>query len=446
MQLATFIRNQIEPILNEWEKFARESPHAFNLGRADLRDHARGILLAIAVDLDRAQTAVEQEDKSKGKGPLAPEVTDAELHGLSRFTQGFDVNEAIAEFRALRASVLRMWGNAHAEAVDITRFNEAIDQAVAESLAQFTEMKDRRARLFQALLASSPDLNYIAEPSGALIYANPAFAAAFQRTPAELADADFFELAHKFVPDIADLVQGAIRSGDAYRGEMQFAAPDGSTRTFEYLLMPVLNPAGRCEAIAGNARDITVRKLAEERIQRRADHDVLTDLPNRGLFRERLEHEVQHAARTHLSLALLFVDLDGFKEVNDRMGHAAGDELLQQVAGRIKVRTRVTDTVARLGGDEFTVILSDVTEASHIDLIAAEILDDLRQPFALAAGHAAISASIGISVYPRDGCRPEELVDNSDAAMYAAKSAGRNCYRFFTAAMRGAPAWRGKTP
>jgi diguanylate cyclase (GGDEF)-like protein/PAS domain S-box-containing protein len=446
MQLSTFIRDHLEPILDQWERFAREIPHAFTLGSLALRDHARGILLAIAADLEKPQTAVQQDDKSKGKGPVALEVTDAELHGLSRFTEGFDVNEAIAEFRALRAGVLRMWGTANADAGDITRFNEAIDQAVAESLAQFTEMKDRRARLFQALLASSPDLNYIAEPTGALIYANPAFAAAFQRTPAELANADFFELAHKFVPDIAERVHEAIRSGETYRGEMKFTAESGEVRTFEYLLIPVANPSGRCEAIAGNARDITARKLEEERIQRRADHDVLTDLPNRGLFRERLEHEVQHAARTHLSLALLFIDLDGFKEVNDRLGHAAGDELLKQVAARIKLHTRVTDTVARLGGDEFTVILSDVTKAPHIDLIAAEILADLRQPFELTSGHAAISASIGISVYPGDGSTPEELVDNSDAAMYAAKSAGRNCYRFFTGAMREAPAWRGKIP
>ena len=446
MRLATFIRSHLEPILDDWEKFAREIPHAFALGPVALRDHARGILLAIATDLEHAQSPAQQEDKSKGKAPLTLQVTEAELHGLSRFTEGFNVNESIAEFRALRASVLRLWGTAYTEDSDITRFNEAIDQAVAESLSQFTEMKDRRARLFEALLATSPDLNYIAEPAGTLIYANPAFAAAFRVTPAELNGADFFELARKFVPDIADQVREAIRSGATYRGEMQATVESGDVRTYEYLLVPVFNPAGRCEAIAGNARDITVRKLEEQRTQRRADHDVLTDLPNRGLFRERLEHEVQHAARTHLSLALLFVDLDGFKEVNDRLGHAAGDELLRQVAERIKVRTRVTDTVARLGGDEFTVILSDVTEAPHIDLIAAEILNDLRQPFELSAGHAAISASIGISVYPGDGSTPEELVDSSDAAMYAAKSAGRNCYRFFTASMREAPAWRGKTP
>ncbi|WP_374046056.1 diguanylate cyclase domain-containing protein [Massilia sp. R2A-15] len=404
------------------------------------------MLLEIAADLESAPTAAEREDKSKGKAPLAPEVTQAELHGLSRFSEGFSVTESMAEFRALRASVLRLWGATHAESADVIRFNEAIDQVVAESLSRFTVMKDRRARLFQSLLDTSPDLNYIAEPSGALIYANPAFAAAVRLTQAELSDADFFQLAQEFIPDIAAQAREAMRSGVTFRGEMQATVALGDVRTYEYQLVPVCPPGGRCEAIAGNARDITARKVEEDRIRRRASHDLLTDLPNRGLFRERLEHEVQHAARTRLPLALLFIDLDGFKEVNDRLGHAAGDELLQQVAQRIKRRTRVTDTVARLGGDEFTVILTDVTESQHIDTIAATILGDLREPFALAAGEAGISASIGISVYPGDGATSEELVVNSDAAMYAAKSAGRNCYRFFTAAMREAPASLGKTP
>ena len=201
--------------------------------------------------------------------------------------------------------------------------------------------------------------------------------------------------------------------------------------------MPVFNPAGRCEAIAGSARDVTERKASEERSRRSANHDFLTDLPNRSLFRERLEHEIKHSARTGLPLALLFIDLDLFKEVNDRLGHAAGDQMLQEVAQRISACVRDTDTVARLGGDEFTVILTDVTRPQHIETIAAEILDELRQPFALAAGEAAISCSIGITVYPGDATTPDEMVRNADEAMYASKNAGRNRYQFFTLAMRG---------
>jgi diguanylate cyclase (GGDEF)-like protein/PAS domain S-box-containing protein len=440
MRLPDFIRDNIDPILDQWEQFAKAIPHARELQQEVLRDHARGMLLAIAADLEVAQTASQRDEKSKGKAPHQDAQTQAELHGSSRFTEGFDVNEAVAEFRALRASVLHMSGAELAlptpAADDITRFNEAIDQAVAESLARFTDMKERRTRLFEALLSNSPDLNYVIEPTGELVYANKAFADLLNKTPGELVGADFFALSSPYERDIERHVRYAAMSKNTYRGEMHAALPAGESRTYEYLLVPVLNPAGRCEAVAGSARDVTERKQSEERVRRSANHDFLTDLPNRGLFRERLEHEIKHSARTGLPLALLFIDLDGFKDVNDRLGHAAGDQMLQEVAQRISTCVRDTDTVARLGGDEFTVILTDVTRPPYIATIAGEILDELRKPFTLAAGEARVSGSIGITVYPGDGATPEELVSNADEAMYASKNAGRNQYQFFTAAMR----------
>jgi diguanylate cyclase (GGDEF)-like protein/PAS domain S-box-containing protein len=441
MRLPDFIRTNVDLILDRWDEFAKEIPNAQGLGPTVFRDHARGILNAITADLEQAQSPAEQDEKSKGRGPHALPVTQAELHGASRFSEGFDVNESVAEFRALRASVLHLWGQGapmpRVAAEDITRFNEAIDQAVAESLARFTAMKERRHRLFEALLSSSPDLNYIVETTGAIIYANQAFAYIFMKTQSELVGADFFALCTPIVRDIDRQLRDVVASGKTYRGEMQAILPSGEDRTYEYLLVPVFNPAGHCEAVAGSARDVTERKAAEERIQRSANHDFLTDLPNRSLFRERLEHEIKHSARTGLPLGLLFIDLDGFKEVNDRLGHAAGDQMLQEVAQRVSACVRDTDTVARLGGDEFTVILTDVTRPPYIETLARKILGELRRPFSLAAGEAAISGSIGITVYPRDALYPDELLRNADEAMYACKNAGRNRYQFFTPAMRG---------
>jgi diguanylate cyclase (GGDEF)-like protein/PAS domain S-box-containing protein len=441
MRLPDFIRANVDSILDEWERFAKAFPNAKDMDQLSLRDHARGILFVIADDLECAQSPDERDAKSKGQAPAASAETEAQLHGLARFAEGFDVNESVAEFRALRASVLRLSVDSLAlpsvTADDITRFNEAIDQALAESLARFVDMKERRNRLFEALLSSSPDLNYILETSGAIIYANKAFSEVFQKPSAELVGDDFRSLCRPFVRDIERQLKGVVATSKTYRGEMYTKLDGGEERVYEYLLVPVFNPAGVCEAVAGSARDITERKASEERIRRSANHDFLTDLPNRSLFRERLDHEIKHSTRTGLPLGLMFIDLDLFKEVNDRLGHAAGDQMLQEVARRVSNCVRDTDTVARLGGDEFTVILTDVTLPDHIESIAAEILDELRRPFELAAGEATISCSIGITVYPGDGTTPDELVRNADEAMYASKNAGRNGYQFFTVAMRG---------
>jgi diguanylate cyclase (GGDEF)-like protein/PAS domain S-box-containing protein len=442
MRLPDFILLHLEPIIDQWEKFAQSFPHANKMTPTALRDHARGMLQEIVADFAQPQSLQQQVDKSKGRAPHSPDVTQAELHGISRFVEGFDINESIAEFRALRSSVLRMAAATLLEspvaADDITRFNEAVDQALAESLGRFTFLKERRNRLFEALLATSPDLNYIVETSGTVIYANQAFAELFNKTCGELVGADFYALCAQCMRDIERQVQGVVSSGKTYRGEMQATSKNADSRTFEYLLVPVLNPSGVCEAVAGSARDITARKESEERIRRSANHDFLTDLPNRSLFRERLEHEIKHSARTGLPLALLFIDLDLFKEVNDRLGHAAGDQMLQEVAHRINACVRETDTVARLGGDEFIVILTDITRPDHIESIAAEILAELRKPFALDAGAARIACSIGITVYPGHGASADELVRNADEAMYASKNAGRDRYTFFRSTMRGA--------
>jgi len=441
MRLSDFLREKIELILSQWDEFAGQLDAPGPLSAEVLRDHARGIVNAIANDLDSAQSELQQLVKSRGLAPPVAQATEAEMHGSSRFAEGYDVNQAMAEFRALRATVLRLFGENQqlAQADEITRFNEAIDQALAESLARFTALKNRQSRLFEVLLSNSPDLNYIVEPGGILIYANKSFAHVFGIRLVDLIGQNFFSLCMPFVADIDQRIRKVAASGKIHRDEMRVGTSRGEERTFEYLLVPVLDPKGRCEAVAGSARDITERKAAEEQVRHSANYDSLTDLANRGLFRERLQHELRHAARNGLRLSLLFIDLDHFKEINDQFGHGAGDQLLKEAAQRIKACVRDTDTVARLGGDEFTVILTDVTDAAHIDNIAAEINAELRRPFLLSEGAAAISASIGITVFPGDGGTADELVRNADEAMYAAKNGGRDQYRFFTPELRSLP-------
>ncbi|MBF0399435.1 MAG: diguanylate cyclase [Magnetococcales bacterium] len=174
------------------------------------------------------------------------------------------------------------------------------------------------------------------------------------------------------------------------------------------------------------------RRKAEATIRYQATFDTLTDLPNRNLFMDRLERALSLARRNQEHLAVLFIDLDRFKEVNDSLGHAAGDALLRQVADRLKECVRRSDTVARMGGDEFTMILSSLSLPMDPEMVARKILSALSRPFDLHGHTATISGSVGIALFPQDSEAMEPLLKQADHAMYMAKRQGKNCYRFYS--------------
>jgi len=182
--------------------------------------------------------------------------------------------------------------------------------------------------------------------------------------------------------------------------------------------------------ITGMLRDISEQKLAQERIKHLAHYDVLTQLPNRSLFFDRLGQAIMLAKRTRQSVALLFIDLDGFKKINDKLGHHMGDLLLEQVSERLSVRVRESDTLARLGGDEFTLILNDIVDREDLAIVAKDIIESIAMPFDLKGIPVQIGASIGIARYPNEAHTKETLLIMADKAMYSAKAAGKNTYRF----------------
>ncbi len=194
--------------------------------------------------------------------------------------------------------------------------------------------------------------------------------------------------------------------------------------------------AGRPTRVIGTNIDISESKQSERKIWLQANFDALTGLPNRRLFRDRLEQATKKARRGGHSLALLFIDLDRFKEVNDLLGHDAGDLLLADASRRISACMRESDTVARLGGDEFTTILTPIGEHAHIEEIACKIIEALSAPFRVGQDVVHISASIGITLFPQDASEPSELIRNADQAMYFAKKAGRDQFRYFTRSMQ----------
>ena len=193
---------------------------------------------------------------------------------------------------------------------------------------------------------------------------------------------------------------------------------------------------GEVIGTVGCARDITERKASEAFVQHLAHHDVLTDLPNRTLLADRLRQALAHVRRERERLAVLFIDLDRLKPVNDNLGHDIGDLLLKEVASRLQtVVTRESDTVSRLGGDEFVILLQRLNKEPDAAAMAEKILAVLRQPFLIGEHSITISASIGIAICPQHGEEVNLLLKNADAAMYSAKHAGRDAYRFFDASM-----------
>ena len=193
---------------------------------------------------------------------------------------------------------------------------------------------------------------------------------------------------------------------------------------------------GTITSYRGMIRDITEKKKSEELIWRQANFDTLTGLPNRNMFHDRLGQEIKKSYRECLPLALLLIDLDHFKQVNDTLGHAMGDQLLQEAAMRIRSCVRGSDTLARLGGDEFTVILSTMSETNHIEDVAQKIVSKLSQPFRLGSDEVYVSASIGITIYPSDADDIDSLIKNADQAMYVAKNKGRNRFSYFTKSLQ----------
>ncbi|MDJ0808008.1 MAG: diguanylate cyclase, partial [Gammaproteobacteria bacterium] len=223
-----------------------------------------------------------------------------------------------------------------------------------------------------------------------------------------------------------------LKQKKAWQGEIWNQRKDGEIYAEWLTITSVLDDQGKISQYVAVFSDITSIKQSQSQLEHLAHHDPLTDLPNRLLFEDRLEHAISLAKRENLHLAVLFLDLDRFKNINDSLGHTVGDALLVQVAKRLRSLLRENDTAARLGGDEFTILVENLKDPSYSAVIATKIQNQFKQPFDIFGRKLHVTASIGISLYPEDGRNVGNLTKNADAAMYQAKENGRNNYRFYT--------------
>ncbi len=287
-------------------------------------------------------------------------------------------------------------------------------------------------RRLNAILNSIPDIAWMKDKEGRLILVNEAYGRSSGKDPESLIGKTDYDIwppdqTEKYLADDREVMQRRIRK----RIEEQLIEKDGAVKWLETIKTPVQNEAGDVVGTVGIARDITRRKRMEEEIRHMAQHDALTGLPNRRLFLDILHVELAQARRHRDKRAVLFLDLDRFKEVNDTLGHEAGDRLLQHVSARLKETVRESDTVARIGGDEFNMVLADIGRSEDVSEIALKIVDSVREPIRLNGHDLHMTTSIGISIYPDDSEEIETLLRYADIAMYHAKESGRNTFRFY---------------
>ena len=287
---------------------------------------------------------------------------------------------------------------------------------------------------FRTMFEAAPmGIALLDSASGQFRDVNPRYLEISGRSQQQMMGCTWMELTH---PD--ELAQEQLQMEQLLRQEIsgyklskRLLRPDGTAVWIDASIAAIETADGHQHHLR-MIEDVTEKRASETLIWQQANFDQLTQLPNRRMFHDRLEHDILKSRRDGSRIAILFIDLDHFKEVNDTLGHHQGDILLVDAARRISACVRASDTVARLGGDEFTVILSELASVERVETIAQNIIDSLLTPFTLGQEQAFVSASIGITIYPDDALGIADLLKHADQAMYAAKGAGRNRFSYFT--------------
>lgn len=322
------------------------------------------------------------------------------------------------------------WG---AVTVSLVRSADRSPQFAVAMVEDITARKalEEQLRLAAKVLEATSEGVFITDIDQHIIHVNPSFTRLTGFEPHEALGAKPSILASgRHGPDFFAALWRSIHEQGYWNGEIWNRKKDGQLFAEWLNISSVRNETGAITNYVAVFSDITSRKQNEEKLSHRAHHDPLTGLPNRALFLERLDHAITRAQRNQLVVAVLFLDLDHFKQINDSLGHLAGDALLQQVAERLSHSVRAEDMVARLGGDEFTLILEDINDFRDAAKVAQKVLTQFAQPFQLNGHPYRVTTSIGIGLYPADGAMVGSLLAAADEAMYAAKKQGRDSFRF----------------
>ncbi len=298
------------------------------------------------------------------------------------------------------------------------------------------QMEAQMAKLSRAL-EQAADAALITDPQGSIEYVNPAFEkmTGYRREELIGKSTRLFRSGKQGAAFYENLWR-TILNGEVFRDVFINRKKDGTLYYEQKTITPIKDEKGRITHFVSTGQDVTRRVAAQQRLRFKAEHDVLTELPNRGLFMDILKKAVVKARLHKRHIAVMFLDMDCFKEINDSFGHDAGDQALKIYARRLQGAVREEDVVARIGGDEFAILVDDVASVDTISRIARKIVDAVSPPIVIDGKETLLTVSIGISVFPEDGADAQTLLKNADIAMYRAKDLGRNSYQFYSADMR----------
>jgi len=299
-------------------------------------------------------------------------------------------------------------------------------------------LAEQRLKLFEKVFDNALEGITVTDHRGDIVSVNPAFTLITGYTAAEaLGQNPRILKSDRHTPEFYKAMWSDIIKKGQWSGEIWNRRKSGEPYP-EWLSISAIKDRGRTTHYVAVFHDISEMKRKEDKILHQASHDALTNLPNRLLLSDLLEKAISHAARAGHKLGVICFDLDNFKNINDTLGHAMGDELLKAAAVRISGMLRPEDTVARPGGDEFMVMLGELDDERDAVLVAERILDSFRRPFPVDGRELVLTASVGISIFPEDGDTPDALIKNADLAMYRAKEQGKNAYQLFTPQMNEA--------
>ena len=438
LPLDKFLRQERETILRDWENLDRRTlASARELTSEQLRNNIPEVLSDLADQYEHTSDKTRHINFPQ-QGPRH--------HAQQRWELEFSLEEVAREYGLLRVVILQKLSALEGELPkgELVFLNEALDKAIIESVTTYVEkashqLQNQREHL-QVMLTSITDGVVSTDTQGRITFLNPAAEQICgwpkDQVVGRPVDEVLVTLDEITQEKCESTTLKAIALGEPQQsGNILLRRYDGELLPIDEHAAPLRDSHGQNQGAVATFRDISEIRLLTAELSHLAFHDPLTGLPNRAFLFERLAQELAYAERYNVSLALLYLDLDLFKQVNDVLGHGVGDELLRQVAERLLGCVRRTDTVSRLGGDEFAVLLIGFDQQTFPDELATKVTRRISQPFLLNQETVNVTTSIGISLFPEDGQDAETLVKHADTAMYQAKARGRGCIQFFAPEM-----------